>query len=232
MKICIVCIEGLNRSGKTSHSEMLKKRLLDEGIYTEILIGDGTRPGIDNGSFYDPISPYWNEIGKEVFNLDDNNKYSKNIWSQAAAVLNKELYDYRYKVLPEILKKDTRYKTGIIILVRSSISRLFVLRQHYINVKYEDVKARYIIEPDYYLVLDSPKEVLLQRNENTFDKKSDFRRHIINNYYSLYFNTLNTLPIQLKKKITMIDTTPPIESVHEILYNLVVTITGSAKHKK
>ena len=27
MKIFVVCIEGLNRSGKTSHSELLKKRL-------------------------------------------------------------------------------------------------------------------------------------------------------------------------------------------------------------
>ncbi len=161
-KIIVVSLEGLSRSGKTTHSKLLKNRLLQEGVFSEILIGDGSRPGKGSKLFYDPLSSFWQKIGTLIYDLDDNNNYSKYLWSEAAAILNKELFDYKYNYLPNFLRESENYDVGVIITIRSPISRLFVLRQHNIRIKYEDVSSGHIVEPDFNIVLDCPKKCYLR----------------------------------------------------------------------
>lgn len=198
-----VCFEGLNRSGKGTQIKMLRNYLETVCRPVEVLRGDGSRPGINSQSFYDPKSEWW-------VNWQANKEKRSSDWNLAYHILTEE-NSFRYE---EFYNENP---DGIILMDRSYISRYFMLRQQGVETSLEKVAKDTKLCPETYFVLEVPKNLLLERVSDDYSSKAVFRREIVWRWYGLWVDVIDTAQEFLKDKLKRIDGTQSPEIIHEYI---------------
>ena len=217
-KIPSIAFEGINRAGKGTQIELLKKELFEMNVSSIELRGDGTRDG--SGSHDgDPLSPWWQQYSKKL-----REGGSTEEWHQAAYQLALDFISWKKSA--EELEKD------IIFLDRSLLSRAtFVIDRDRPAPEILEIEHLYPIQrtgkikmedvlPDVIFELTVPKEVLLSRLDPA-DPKLKFRENLIESNYDNFYNAKNRLPEMVQERIVSIDSSQPIDKVFdEILEDL------------
>ena len=191
--INVISFDGLNRSGKGTQLSLTHKHLKDNLENVIIIRGDGSREGINNPEYFDPISIWWQRWQK-------NKNKSNQDWDNAYLVLNKEVED-------ELYNFRQRYDNGFFLMDRCYISRWFVKRQRDKNTPFDDIINRTQVFPNKYFVLDAPKEILLSRQNDDNPQKATFRRRIIEQWYDLWQDTLERVQDRLGSNMIRLDAT-------------------------
>ncbi len=191
IEVNIISFDGLNRSGKGTQLSLTQKYLEDKMQNVIIVRGDGSREGIGNPEYYDPISKWWQR-------WQSNTNKSNKDWDNAYLVLNKEIED-------ELYNFRQKYNQSFFLMDRSYISRWFVERQRCKNTPFDNVIERTQVFPNKYFVLDAPKEILLSRQSDDNPRKSQFRRQIIEQWYDLWQDTLNRVQERLASNMIRLD---------------------------
>lgn len=191
--INVFSFDGLNRSGKGTQLSLTRKHLKDNLENVIIIRGDGSREGINNFEYFDPISHWWQRWQK------NKNKINQD-WDNAYLVLNKEIED-------ELYNFRQRYDNGFFLMDRCYISRWFVERQRDKNTPFNDIINRTQVFPNTYFVLDAPKEILLSRQSDDNPKKAQFRKQIIEQWYDLWQDTLDRVQDRLGSSMIRLDAT-------------------------
>jgi thymidylate kinase len=207
--LLIVSFDGLNRAGKGTQLNMLKGYLESKDYLVEVLRGDGSRPGKGSSDFYDPSSNFWQQWQKvKDKSLDD--------WTYAADVLAHENYLRCVEIASQ--SKDTGQK-GVILLDRSYISRLYMIRKEDSAVPFESCLKDHTVHPDVYFVLDVPKEVLLTRTSDDDPSKTEFRRRNVSTSYDTWIETINLVSEHIQ--IYKLDGTKDQYSLHNEVKQIV-----------
>jgi len=201
--IKIISFEGLNRSGKGTQLNLARK-FLENNIQNVIVVrGDGSREGIGNHKYFDPQSVWWRK-------WQSNKNKTVQDWDNAYLVLNKEIEN-------ELKKFRHKYDNGFFLMDRCYISRWFVERQRNKNTSFDDIINRTKIFPNKYFVLDAPKEILLSRQSDDNPKKAQFRRHVVEQWYDLWQDTLYRVQERLGNSIIRLDATLSKYEINQIV---------------
>lgn len=199
----ILSFDGLNRSGKGTQLSLTKKRLEDLTQNIIVVRGDGSREGIGNTDYYDPLSIWWRR-------WQSNKDKTPNDWDNAYIVLNKEVED--------VLDRFSRIGGGFFLMDRCYISRWFVERQRDKNVPFEDIIEKTYVFPDTYFVLNAPKDVLLSRQSDDNPKKAMFRRQIVEQWYDLWEDTIKRAQEKLGDNMVELDATRDKYHINENIF--------------
>ena len=211
-KIPIVAFEGINRAGKGTQIELLKKELMEIGLSSVGIRGDGTRDGLGYHDG-DPINYWWQKNSKKIRESGSTEERH-----EAAYQLSLDLISW--KNCADDLRKD------LIILDRSLLSRAtFVIDREDPKVEILEINDLYPIQkkekleledilPDIIIELVAPKDVILSRLDSN-DPKFKFRENIINSNYDKFYSAKNRLPRIIRDRIITIDSSQPIDVVFD-----------------
>lgn len=218
-----IAFEGINRAGKGTQIDLLKRELSGMGLTSVELRGDGTRDGSGNHEG-DPLSPWWQNYSKKL-----REGGSTQEWHQAAYQLALDFM--AWKNTTDELKKD------IILLDRSLLSRAtFVIDRERPVAEILEVNDLYPIQhsekiniqdilPDIIFELVVPKEILLTRLDPS-DPKLKFRANLIESNYGNFYSAKNRLPALVQERIVSIDSSQPIDVVFD---NILETLNDKVK---
>ncbi len=182
--LLIISFDGLNRAGKGTQINLLRKHFESKGCLVEVLRGDGSRPGQESSGFYDPVSCFWQQWQKiKEKSLAD--------WTSAADVLALENYVRCVEIASQAKERDQK---GVVLLDRSHLSRWYMLRKEDSTMPFESCLNKHTLHSEIYFVLDVPKEVLLARSSDDRPAKAEFRRRVVVTSYDLWVATLELVP--------------------------------------
>ncbi|KKQ81454.1 MAG: hypothetical protein UT05_C0016G0008 [Parcubacteria group bacterium GW2011_GWF2_38_76] len=208
--ISVIAFDGLNRCGKGTQTQMLQRHLEELGILAIIVRGDGSREG-GGGSQGDPKSLWWGSFKTRLEGLEKGRQWFDQ-WNQAACLLAREFIHWKEIRMPVIMSK-VGYEDGALLIDRSLISRIMVLRQ---ADEYNGLESLYTIGglsqgidwedvlPDVLFNFNVPHQVLLSRLESD-DPKYQFRREIIDRCFSLHVSVTKNLPNAINARTINID---------------------------
>jgi thymidylate kinase len=197
--------------------------LIEKSIPTYILRGDGTRKGIGK-EVYDPTSKWWQEHYAYFLELNRDiqelHRKSNMIYERTT----REINYYRGSVLPKMINSIGAEK-GVILLDRTLISHIFVLRQLYPGIKIEDSLKVYDSRtkkeltpaiPDVTFYLRAPKPELIRRlNKNQdYPEKGNIRKDSIEKYFSLFEEVIEELRSNPKFDIVTLNAENSPEEIH------------------
>jgi len=201
--LLIISFDGLNRAGKGTQINLLREHFESKSCFVEVLRGDGSRPGQESSSFYDPVSSLWQQWQKiREKSLTD--------WTYAANVLAHENYSRCVEISA---KAKERNQKGVILLDRSHLSRWYMLRKEDPTMPFKSCLKENTIHPNVYFILDVPKEILLSRNYDDNPAKAEFRRRIVLTSYDLWIATIELVPEQMQ--IYRLDGTKKEREIHD-----------------
>ena len=217
-KIPVIAFEGINRAGKGTQIEILKKELYLIGMQSIVLRGDGTRDGKGKHKG-DPYNEGW-IANSEILRRSG----SFNQWNEAAIILAQEYIEWR--------KKLEDLENQVILLDRSLVSRgSFILQKQpeltgvlevqnlYPNSSGCPIKLEDVL-PDVIFELVAPKEVVLSRLDSD-DPKYEFRKEIIDKTYDIFYSAKHRLPKIVQERIIALDSTkPPHDIFDDVIFNL------------
>lgn len=137
--------------------------------------------------------------------------------------------------MPRELKKKGQ-ETGVILLDRGLISRLFVYRRYRPQAESEDVKyfstrgkQHEAVIPSVIFLLHAPLDILIARNveRQEGDSKQAFNKTILENYYDDFERYIRRLPEEIKSRTIVIDSSKTIPEIQqELLESTLRVIEG------
>ena len=218
--IFIVSFDGLHNNGKGTQITLLSKQLNNSGISTLIRRGDGMRKGIASEAA-DPESAWWKENISRMRATGFEGHDSMSAATEASNRLNAELFTARYYFMPHLMQSEGR-DTGVILLDRGPISRLFVKRREDPEADFETIRffqnrsgRHEILLPDQIFLLHAPLGVLIGRNTDRTSEKTKFNEIVLTRYYSDFEHTIATLPKLLSDRTTLINSTQSISEINQ-----------------
>lgn len=233
-KVFVIGVDGLHNNGKTTQLGLLKESLEQRGYFTLIRRGDGSRKGFGEDES-DPVSEWWQENRPRILATGFEGRASHDAATEASDRLNRELYLTKNWWMPRELKKR-RQETGVILLDRGLISRLFVYRRYKPQAESEDVgyfstrgKQREAVIPSVIFLLHAPLDILIARNveRQEGDSKQVFNKTILENYYDDFERYIRKLPEEVKSRTIVIDSSKTIPEIQqELLESTLRVIEG------
>lgn len=223
-KIFVIGVDGLHNNGKTTQLGLLKENLEQRGSFTLIRRGDGSRKGFGEDEF-DPVSGWWQENRPRILTTGFEGKASHDAAAEASNRLNRELYLIKNWWMPRELKKRGQ-ETGVILLDRGLISRLFVYRRYRPQAEFEDVKyfstrgkQREAVIPNIIFLLHAPLGILMARNveRQGEDSKQAFNETILKSYYDDFAQYIGRLPEEIRSRTIVIDSSKTIPEIQQEL---------------
>lgn len=161
------------------------------------------------------------------------------VWLQlteAANRLQRELFVAKNYFMPKLLEKEGK-NTGVILLDRGLISRLFVKRREepqadLESIRYfEGVKGRQeVVIPNLIFLFHAPLETLLARNlERDSSGKAVFNETVLTRYYGDFEATIANLPEEIKRRTVNIDSRQTIEEINRQISGRVLGLINHGK---
>lgn len=196
MRLITIGFDGLHRSGKGTQILLLHRWLKANNCQVVIRRGDGTRKGTGK-ELQDPFSEWWMKNYDFLHKIDELPSEHKikriNIASQR---LNREI-----QVAISRCFRASSSAIGVLILDRTFVSRLFVLRQYLETPILENAlfvenertrRMEKLLIPDITFILRARQDTLVSRcNRNAVsDSKHNFRLRNIQENYSLFEDIL------------------------------------------
>lgn len=231
--IFIVSFDGLHNNGKGTQIALLSKQLNDCGISTLIRRGDGMRKGLGDEDT-DPESLWWKENIVRMRATGFEGSESMAAATEASNRLNAEIFVARNYYMPHLMKAEGR-DTGIILLDRGPVSRLFVKRREEPNADFDSIRffvnkagKHEILLPDQIFLFHAPLGVLIGRNSDKTSEKSKFNATVLTKYYSDFEYTMTTLPAELSERTICIDSTKSILEINSFVRDRVSELTGKS----
>ena len=221
-----MAFEGLNRAGKGTQIENLKKVLSETDISFVELRGDGTRDGLGLHDG-DPLSPWWQGYSKTL-----RSEGTTTDWHYAAYLLAKDIKTWK--------EEGANLDKQIALLDRSIISRAaFVIDRERTPTEILLVQHLYPVQPgpkiqledilpDVIFELAAPKEVLLSRLDQK-DPKYEFRARMVHEMYDTYYSAKDRLPESVRERIVSIDSGRPPDEVFDTILEILDTRLASWK---
>ena len=212
--IPVVAFEGLNRAGKGTQIENLKRLLTESDVSFIELRGDGTRDGLGEHDG-DPLSPWWQNYSEKI-----RNEGSTAEWHYAAYLLAKDVMTWK--------EQGATLDRKIAILDRSLISRAaFVLDRERLPNDIFLIQHLYPVQPGPRIELDdvlpdlifelvAPKDILLSRL-SADDPKYVFRERLITELYDTYYSAKNRLPPNIQERIVTVDSSQSVDQVFDVI---------------
>lgn len=234
--VYVVCADGLHNNGKTTQLALLSERLEQQGIPTLIRRGDGMRKG-EGREVTDPESKWWQENIARMRATGFEGPASMKASEESANRLNRELYVCKHYILPQRMQREGR-NTGVILLDRGSISRLFVARRENPNAQLEDVRyftsnngRQEIVMPDLIFLMHAPLDVLQSRNDgrDKLSGKQAFNDTVLTKFYGDFDSLITNLPIELQQRTVVIDSRNPLQEIHEIMYERTIGLIEASR---
>jgi len=226
MKTLVIGFEGINRVGKGTQIEQLRINLDKLGIENLVVRGEGSRSGLglEEG---DPYSPWWQEFNRLVRASDDH-LAPYELWEQGAHMIANELVYWKNFVLPRLAMRSCN-ETGVLLVDRTFLSRISPVMY---EGRYNGIDSLYAesnifwqeLLPDLVFLLQAPKEILLSRLDIR-DPKYNFRKHIIEEKYDLFYEVCNDLPKIVESRLIHIDSNASINHLSEIIISTVANFT-------
>lgn len=222
----IIAFDGLNRCGKGTQAKLLQTRLFAANVLSVVVRGDGSRDG-SGETLGDPFSPWWRSFRSQLPALEGSSSWFDQ-WNVAACVLARELIFWKTEIMPELVRKSG-FRHGALLVDRSLVSRIMVLRQaneyrgldslYTVRSIYQGIDWRDIL-PDILFNFLVPKQILLSRLD-PLDLKYKFRKGIIEKYFLLHDSISKNLPEQVSKRTVHIDGDQGIEYIGNIILGFV-----------
>ncbi len=225
-----IAFEGINRVGKGTQIDLLKKVFKELDVDFVELRGDGTREGTGSHDG-DPFDIWWQENAKKIRKQGTTEE-----WHEAAYKLVTEMKEWRMKA--RVLNKQ------VALLDRSLLSRAsFVIDRDnpandilLISDLYPIQRGEKIILddilPDVIFELTAEKEVILGRLDPA-DPKLEFRRKLIEDSYDIFYNARKRLPLEITERIVSIDASQAPDIIFDsILETLNSKIESWKKHQQ
>lgn len=225
--IPVIAFDGLNRCGKGTQADLLQSHLLEMNVFSVIVRGDGSREGLGKNQG-DPKSLWWSTFKARLKGLEGTSRWF-DYWNEAACLLARELIHWRTVVVP-VMMHVARYTHGALLVDRSLISRIMVLRQ---ANEYNGLKSLYALGglsqginwedvlPDILFNFHVPRHVLLARLEQD-DPKYQFRRSIIECHHSLHVSVSRDLPEPILARTIPLDGDRDPEDIHAEIFEAVI----------
>ena len=215
----IIAIEGLPRSGKSTHTELLQNSMIRDTYNSIIMRGHGAGLGNERNNYFQYSDENWRHIHQRLTKTKMNTDEWYNLWNSANKKTLKEV-EYATALL-EYANRALGKKNlcDIVILNRCVVSEIFFSFQYTgeIDISIFDKATK----PDLVIVLDCPQEILLKRlMEDTSNKKS-FRKKIVSEYYDDFLNIVELLNCKEKTRFVKISTNHDISSVSKELLKVV-----------
>ncbi len=197
----VIAFEGVNRVGKGTQIKLLEKKLIEFGIDSIVLRGDGTRNG-DGSHEGDPYNNWWRENANKIRLSNGTCE-----WNIAAEKLMVEFINWKQKI--------NESSNKIILLDRFLISRAaFLLDRSNKSMDFLDMNILYPVNsqkftikdilPDLIIELFAPQKVLYSRLDRD-DPKYNFRKTIIEKGYKSFVEAETKLPGVVREKIVKIN---------------------------
>ncbi len=231
--IFIVSFDGLHNNGKGTQIALLSKQLNDSGISTLIRRGDGMRKGTGSEDT-DPESSWWKENIARMRATGFEGPESMAAATEASNRLNAEIFVAKNYYMPHLIQKEGR-DTGVILLDRGPISRLFVKRREEPKADLDSIRffenrsgRHEILLPDQIFLLHAPLDVLIGRNSDRTSEKSKFNETILTKYYGDFERTMAALPTELSERTICMDSTKPILEINSFIRARVSKLTGKS----
>jgi thymidylate kinase len=215
-----VAFDGLNRCGKGTQAALLQSRLREMDVFSVIIRGDGSRDGLGLTPG-DPEDLWWQGFKSCLKGSEGTTRWFDK-WNEAACRLAHELICWQGITFPQMLK-DSGRKSGVLLIDRSIISRIMVMRQ---AGEYNGLNSLYTVggEPqdiDWEEVLPTvlfnfhvPQEVLLARLDHD-DPKYQFRKGIIEQHFQLHVSVSRELPEEILGRTIPLNGDNELEVIHE-----------------
>lgn len=221
--ITTIGLEGPNRVGKSTQSELLKSHFESLGIPVVVVRGDGSRSGLGKTQG-DPESKTWQEIDASLRipggDLEE--------WNKSSYRIARELLVWRDRILPNIAK-EAGVSDAVLLIDRTLLARTLVPREMGTpNRLYDDemrpenpisglkkgsvVTAESVV-PDIIIQFVAPKELLLARLGDDNDEKNLLRKRLLEERYSWYLDAHNYIPAELTNRIVRINAAEDTDSV-------------------
>lgn len=227
--IATIAFDGLNRCGKGTQAGLLQNRLLELGIYSVIVRGDGSRDGVGK-SEGDPEDSWWSSFKSRVSGLEGTKCWFDH-WNEAACRLARELIHWKKVGVPATIAQ-TGYTHGVLLVDRSLVSRIMVLKQaneyngleslYTISSIPQDIDWRNLL-PDVLFNFHVPREVLLSRLDQA-DPKYHFRRSIIEHHFYLHVSVSRNLPDPIVARTIPLDGDMDQDKVHAEIFDAVMPL--------
>ena len=231
--ISIVSFDGLHNNGKTTHISLLSEYLKRNNVSVLVRRGDGMRKG-EGKEINDPYSEWWKENIGRMRATGFEGHESMAAATEASNRLNGELYVAKNYFMPHLIKSEGT-KSGVILLDRGPISRLFVKRREEPNADlnsiatFDNLSGRHeILLPDQIFLFHAPLDILISRNLDRESEKSKFNETVLTKYYDDFERVIANLPDELSKRTERIDSTLPIFEISQLV-NKRVNDTPRAK---
>lgn len=217
----VVGFDGMHRAGKGTQVMLLSRYLAQNSIPYCVARGDGTRRGIGSEP-YDYKSAWWTSKYPTFFKADKSPQEEADIINETFQRLNRESTYLRDRFLPSI----SGSKVGVLVMDRTFLSRLSVMRQFYPKISIEEalkainpkngIAVRPLI-PDVTIVLDVPKEELIHRCVNSTDQpdKLGFRMNNIMDKYEMFRKVVKEVSDLSGLGVVVINGDDTKERVHE-----------------
>jgi thymidylate kinase len=229
--IFIVSFDGLHNTGKGTQITLLSKQLNISGVSTLIRRGDGMRKGSGDEDT-DPESSWWKDNIARMRATGFEGDKSMAAATEAANRLNAEIFVAKNHYMPNLMKREGR-GTGIILLDRGPISRLFVKRREESQADLDSIRffenrsgKHEILLPDQIFLLHAPLDVLISRNFDRTSEKSKFNETVLTRYYGDFVHTMTTLPTELSERTIYVDSTKSILEINNFVRFSVSKLTG------
>lgn len=230
--IITVAFEGLNRSGKGTQIALAQKHLVESGIPTISLRGDGSREGL--GIYEtDPLNTWWQEFRDKTKKCTSEHERFQ-LWNEAADILADEYIHWKECIFPQRLEQANS-KVGIILLDRSLISRLMTyvdangkisLNELYNGESLSSPITWMRMCPDTIILLEVGQSELLKRLSPT-DPKFCFRMRLISEKFNLFCKIMENLPQEIAEITTILDGEQEIGAVEQNVRQIVASVIAN-----
>jgi thymidylate kinase len=205
------------------------------GIPTLTRRGDGMRKGLGNEAT-DPESRWWQENIARMRATGFEGPESMAAATESANRLQRELFVAKNYFMPRLLEKEGK-DSGVILLDRGLISRLFVKRREMPEADLESVRdfessrgKREVIMPDLIFLFHAPLETLLARNlKRDTSGKAAFNETVLTRYYGDFEAIIANLPEEIKKRTVNIDSRQTIEEINRLTTDRVLGLVNHGK---
>lgn len=231
--IFVISFDGLHNNGKSTQICVLSKQLKDSGISTLIRRGDGMRKG-SGSEDGDPESSWWKENITRMRATGFEGPESMAAAAEASNRLNAEIFVARKYCMPHLMQNEGS-DTGLILLDRGPISRLFVKRREEPNAGFDSIRffanrsGRYeILLPDQIFLLHAPLDILISRNCDRTSEKSKFNETVLTKYYADFERTMANLPSEISQRTILIDSTQSITKINKFVRCRISELTGKS----
>lgn len=221
-----IAFEGINRVGKGTQIELLKKVLNELGVNFIELRGDGTREG--SGSHEgDPIDIWWQENSKKLRKGAKSEE-----WHIAAYKLVTEMKDWRSKA-KELNKQVALIDRSILsrasfVIDRDKPANDILLISDLYPIQEGETLILDEILPDIIFELTAPKDTVLARLDPK-DPKLEFRKRVIEESYDIFYNSKKRLSPEVQDRIVSIDASQPSDVVFDNILETLNTRVESWK---